>query len=51
MPETLKFKCESDNEGPWLNWDWNDFFVKEMVKKIWAAVTEFSQEIKNVHQC
>ena len=26
-------------------------FVIEIVKKIWAAVTEFSQEIKYIHQC
>ena len=35
--------------------DWTEtkmiFFVIEMVKKIWAAVAEFSQETKNVHQC
>ena len=34
--------------------DWTEtkmIFVIEMEKKIWAAVTEFSQETKNVHQC
>ena len=35
--------------------DWtetkNDFFVIEMAKKIWAAVTEFDQENENFHQC
>ena len=44
-------KGESDNEGPWLNWDWKWIFIIEMVKKLSAAVTEFSQEIENFHPC
>ena len=44
-------KGESDNEGPWLNWDWKLFFIIEMVKKNWATVTEFSQETENFHPC
>ena len=34
--------------------DWTEtkmIFVIEMVKKIWAAVTEFGQETENFHQC
>ena len=42
-------KSESDNEGPWLNWDWKWLFMIEMVKKISGAVTEFGQETENVH--
>ena len=38
-------KGESDNEGPWLK----IIFHKETVKKIWAAMTEFSQETENFH--
>ena len=44
-------KGESDNEGPWLNWDWKWICIIDMVKKISAAVTEFSQEIENFHPC
>ena len=44
-------KGESDNEGLWLNWDRKWIFIIEMVKKIWAAATEFSQETENFHQC
>ena len=44
-------KGESDNEGPWLNWDWLWILIIEMVKKIWAAVIEFSQETENFHPC
>ena len=44
-------KGESDNEGPWLNRDWKWIFIIQMVKKIWAAVTEFSQETENFHPC
>ena len=37
---SLHKKGESNNEGPWLNWDWKMDFIKEMVKKISDAKTE-----------
>ena len=44
-------KSESNNERPWLNWNCKWILIREMVKKIWAAVTEFSQETENLHRC
>ena len=50
-PQWVKWwhKGESGNEGPWLNWDWKWTLIIEMIKRIWAAVTEFSQETENFH--
>ena len=41
-PSDAYIKGGSDNEGPWLNWVWKWILIIEMVKTIWAAVTEFS---------
>ena len=48
IKKSLQCKGENNNERPWLSWDWKWIFIIEMVRKIWAAMTEFNQETENL---